>query len=73
MDFAYSPKVQELRERVTAFMDAYVYPAEPVFERPGQRRRPLAAHRDHGGAQSQGESRRTCGTCSCPNPNWALA
>src|SRR5471032_2738433 len=32
MDFAYSPKVQELRERVTAFMDAYVYPAEPVFE-----------------------------------------
>ncbi len=33
MDFAYSPKVQELRERVTAFMDTYVYPAEPVFER----------------------------------------
>ena len=32
MDFAYSPKVQELRERVTAFMYAYVYPAEPVFE-----------------------------------------
>ncbi len=33
MDFAYSPKVQALRELVTAFMDAYVYPAEPVFER----------------------------------------
>lgn len=33
MDFAYSPKVQELRERVTAFMDTYVYPAEAVFER----------------------------------------
>ena len=33
MDFAYSPKVQALRERVTAFMDAYVYPAEAVFER----------------------------------------
>jgi acyl-CoA dehydrogenase len=33
MDFAYSPKVQELRERVTAFMDTYVYAAEPVFER----------------------------------------
>jgi len=32
MDFAYSPKVQELRERVTAFMEAYVYPAEAVFE-----------------------------------------
>ncbi|WP_259697698.1 hypothetical protein, partial [Pseudomonas brassicacearum] len=33
MDFAYTPKVQELRERVTEFMDAYVYPAEAVFER----------------------------------------
>jgi acyl-CoA dehydrogenase len=32
MDFAYSPKVQELRERVTAFMDEFVYPAEAVFE-----------------------------------------
>ena len=32
MDFAYSPKVQELRERVTAFMDAHVYPAEAVFD-----------------------------------------
>ncbi len=32
MDFAYSPKVQELRERVTAFMQTHVYPAEAVFE-----------------------------------------
>ena len=32
MDFAYSPKVQDLRERVTAFMDAYVYPAEAIFD-----------------------------------------
>ena len=32
MDFAYSPKVQALRERVTAFMDTYVYPAEAIFE-----------------------------------------
>ena len=32
MDFAYSPKVQVLRERVTAFMDAYVYPAEAIFD-----------------------------------------
>ncbi|RRW40325.1 acyl-CoA dehydrogenase family protein, partial [Stutzerimonas stutzeri] len=31
MNFAYSPKVQELRERVQAFMDAHVYPAEKVF------------------------------------------
>nr|WP_314493179.1 acyl-CoA dehydrogenase family protein [uncultured Pseudomonas sp.] len=33
MDFAYSPKVQALRERVTAFMDEHVYPAEAVFAR----------------------------------------
>jgi acyl-CoA dehydrogenase len=33
MDFAYSPKVQELRERVSAFMGQHVYPAEAVFER----------------------------------------
>ena len=32
MDFAYSPKVQELRERVSAFMEAHIYPAEAVFE-----------------------------------------
>jgi hypothetical protein len=44
MDFAYSPKVQELRERVTAFMDTYVYPAEA-----------LAADGDHGRTQTQGQ------------------
>ncbi|KIQ00761.1 MULTISPECIES: acyl-CoA dehydrogenase [Pseudomonas] len=33
MDFAYSPRVQQLRERVSAFMEAHVYPAEAVFER----------------------------------------
>jgi acyl-CoA dehydrogenase len=33
MDFAYSTKVQALRERVSAFMDAHVYPAEPIFEK----------------------------------------
>ena len=33
MDFAYSPKVQELRERVSAFMEAHVYPAEAGFGR----------------------------------------
>ena len=32
MDFAYSPNVQALRERVTAFMDAHVYPAEAIFD-----------------------------------------
>ncbi|HEY7565341.1 MAG TPA: acyl-CoA dehydrogenase family protein [Acidimicrobiia bacterium] len=32
MDFAYSPKVEALREKLSAFMDEHVYPAEPVYE-----------------------------------------
>ena len=32
MDFAYSPNVQQLRERLTAFMEEHIYPAEAVFE-----------------------------------------
>src|SRR3974390_1850103 len=31
MDFAYSKKTQELQERITAFMNAHVYPAERPF------------------------------------------
>ncbi|HJV01309.1 MAG TPA: acyl-CoA dehydrogenase family protein, partial [Burkholderiaceae bacterium] len=31
MDFEYSPKVQQLQARLTAFMDEHVYPAEPRF------------------------------------------
>ncbi len=31
MDFDYSPKVRALRERVLAFMDAHVYPAEQAY------------------------------------------
>jgi acyl-CoA dehydrogenase len=31
MDFAYSDKVQALRERVGAFMDAHIFPNEPVY------------------------------------------
>jgi acyl-CoA dehydrogenase len=31
MDFAYSPKVEELRTRLRAFMDAHVLPAEPQW------------------------------------------
>jgi acyl-CoA dehydrogenase len=33
MDFALDQTTAELRERLLAFMDEYVYPAEPVFER----------------------------------------
>ena len=31
MDFAYSPRTQDLQARLTRFMEAYVYPAEPVY------------------------------------------
>lgn len=31
MDFGYSAKVQQLRERVDAFMQEHVFPAEPIF------------------------------------------
>ncbi len=31
MDFEFSPKVQELRKRLLAFMDEYIYPNEAVF------------------------------------------
>lgn len=49
MDFAYSPKVQALRERVTAFMDTHVYPAEASFEQQvaeGDRWQPTAIMED---------------------------
>jgi len=31
MDFSYDARTEELRERLNAFMDEYVYPAEPVL------------------------------------------
>src|SRR5690606_40716151 len=31
MDFSYSPKVEALRERLTTFMDAHVYPNEAGY------------------------------------------
>jgi acyl-CoA dehydrogenase len=31
MDFAYSPRTRELQQKLTAFMQAYIYPAEEVF------------------------------------------
>ncbi|WP_437880928.1 acyl-CoA dehydrogenase [Pseudomonas sp. LRF_L74] len=58
MDFAYSPKVEALRERVTAFMDAYVYPAEKIFEEEvaqGDRWQPTAIMEDlKGKARGEG-------------------
>ena len=31
MHFAYTPKVDELRARLTRFMDEHVYPNEPLY------------------------------------------
>ena len=31
MDFGYSPTVEQWRERVHAFLDEVIYPAEPTF------------------------------------------
>src|SRR5688572_2642898 len=31
MDFAYTPRVEALRSRLLDFMEAHVYPAEPVY------------------------------------------
>ena len=32
MDFSYTPKVEQLRHTVSAFMDEHVYPVEAEFE-----------------------------------------
>jgi len=39
MDFSHSDKVRELQERVTAFMDAHVYPAEQAYHHEVERNR----------------------------------
>ena len=33
MHFAYSPKVQELQQKLSAFMDQHIYPNEPLYYR----------------------------------------
>jgi acyl-CoA dehydrogenase len=33
MDFSHSEKVRDLQERITQFMDAHVYPAEPLYHK----------------------------------------
>ena len=31
MDFEYSPRVKEMQQRLTAFMDEHIYPSEPAY------------------------------------------
>ena len=33
MDFSHSEKVRDLQERITQFMDSYVYPAESLYHK----------------------------------------
>ena len=51
MDFAYDERTEELRARVAAFMDEFVYPAEPIFAEQVEPRR-----------RSRGPSRRSSPT-----------
>ncbi len=44
MDFAFSPKAQELREKLLAFMDEHVYPAEAVYREQMQAAGDVHAH-----------------------------
>ncbi len=68
MDFAYSPKAEELREKLTAFMQDRILPAEAIAA--GQ----LAGKPDFWGARrswpiSRPRRRdRGCGISSCPPP-----
>jgi len=32
VDFGYTPRIEEWRQRLLAFMDSHIYPAEPVYE-----------------------------------------
>ena len=68
MDFDLSPRVEELRERIRAFMDEHVYPVEAEALRalddevaPGRRPTPRSWSRS-----ASGPGARASGTCSCP-------
>jgi acyl-CoA dehydrogenase len=39
MDFSHSEKVRDLQEQITQFMDAHVYPAEPLYHKELERNR----------------------------------
>jgi acyl-CoA dehydrogenase len=61
MDFDYSPKTKELRERLLKFMDEHIYPAEastPPNWRQHGGRQALDTAADHREPQAQGAGRR---------------
>ena len=69
MDFAFDDTTLELRERLLAFMDECVYPAEQRFrEEVAHGRRPVGHPAGHRGAQGARRASAACGTCSCRRP-----
>ena len=67
MDFQPSERCAEFKERLTAFMDEHVHPAEPTYAQPAARiRRPPPPAADHGGAEGTRPRGAGCGTCSYP-------
>ena len=58
MDFAYDDRTEDPRERLLAFMDEQVYPAEPVFTEQAEAAEAAGLHLGtaarHRGAQGRG-------------------
>ena len=74
MDFEPSERCREFTERLQAFMEEHVYPAEPVYEQQLARlRQPAPPARRDGAAEGRAPATRACGTCSCPTPTTARA
>ncbi len=73
MDFDYSPKVQELQQRLAAFMDAHVYPNEQRFYDEvdaGDRWQPTRLIEE---LKTQARRPPACGISSCRSPSAAPA
>ena len=65
MNFEPTERGKDYVERVTAFMDECIYPAEAVYDaQMRERRRPALPAADHRGAQGGGPRRAACGTSS---------
>ncbi len=74
MDFEFTDRCNELRERLLAFMDERVYPAEPVYhEQLVQVGRPALASAGDGGAQGRGRAERGLWNLFHPHEHWGPA
>ncbi len=69
MDFGFDARTEELRAGLLDFMDAHVYPAEPVFQRAARGTGEPLGLEHRAGARPSCAPRpgpAGCGTCSCP-------